>query len=267
MSIELGEEAFKRLRKSKARKNRTLRSVLLRLHARACQVSSEIITLMENGFADGAMARWRTLHEIVVVASVITDGGEELAEKYVKHEIVESKAEMDEFERCHVALGYKPISKREKQQVLKAYDAAIQTYGKTFASTYGWAADYLNLKKPILRDLENAAEHSHMRSYYKFASQNVHAGAKRLTYQLGSISNGDDMPILVGSSNTGLEEPGQNTAISIMQITALLNDERVTNLDVIVQSKMLLLLCDDIARAFTRTARKLQRDEAALSKQ
>jgi hypothetical protein len=41
-----------------------LDDVVLRLHVRACQVTGEIIVLLENGYADGAMARWRTLHEI-----------------------------------------------------------------------------------------------------------------------------------------------------------------------------------------------------------
>ncbi|WP_217430933.1 DUF5677 domain-containing protein [Sphingomonas bacterium] len=56
-----------------------LNDTMLHLHARACQVVFEIITLMENGLADGAMARWRTLHEITVVATILAEHGEELA--------------------------------------------------------------------------------------------------------------------------------------------------------------------------------------------
>lgn len=40
---------------------------LCKLHARACLVASEVHWLLEGGFASGAMARWRTLHEIAVV--------------------------------------------------------------------------------------------------------------------------------------------------------------------------------------------------------
>ena len=36
-----------------------LADVLTRLHARACQIAHEVITLLASGFADGAMARWR----------------------------------------------------------------------------------------------------------------------------------------------------------------------------------------------------------------
>ena len=37
--------------------------VLTRIHARACLVSNEIIALMKAGYSEGAVARWRTLHE------------------------------------------------------------------------------------------------------------------------------------------------------------------------------------------------------------
>ena len=44
---------------------------LSRLHARACQVTDEILTLLKAGFADGAHARWRTLHELAVTSIFI----------------------------------------------------------------------------------------------------------------------------------------------------------------------------------------------------
>jgi hypothetical protein len=51
----------------------------------------EIIVLLENELADGAMARWRTLHEITTVAILIEKYGEDVAERYVNNQIVESK--------------------------------------------------------------------------------------------------------------------------------------------------------------------------------
>ena len=65
-----------------------LHDILIRLQARACQVADEIICLLENGFADGAMARWRTLHEIGIVAAVISKHGDGMVERYVAHQAV-----------------------------------------------------------------------------------------------------------------------------------------------------------------------------------
>lgn len=58
--------------------------VMLRLHVRACQVTHEVIVLLENGLADGAMARWRTLHEITIVAAIVARFGDEIAERYTR---------------------------------------------------------------------------------------------------------------------------------------------------------------------------------------
>ena len=62
--------------------------LLIKLHARACQITEEVICLLGGGFADGAMARWRSIHEISAV-SLIEEHGEGLAERYRLHEVVE----------------------------------------------------------------------------------------------------------------------------------------------------------------------------------
>ncbi len=46
-------------------------NVLVRLHARACLVTAEVLTLLRAGLASGAHARWRSLHELAVVACFI----------------------------------------------------------------------------------------------------------------------------------------------------------------------------------------------------
>lgn len=53
------------------------------LHGRALQQFSEIITLMRNGFADGAYARWRSMYEIIIIASFILKYGEEVAKEFI----------------------------------------------------------------------------------------------------------------------------------------------------------------------------------------
>jgi hypothetical protein len=83
--------AFERWQHAKAAGQKShLTDVMLRLLVRACQVTDEILVLLENGFADAAMARWRTLHEIAIVSAVLAKYGEEIAERYVYYQIVES---------------------------------------------------------------------------------------------------------------------------------------------------------------------------------
>ena len=155
LSIEVGGEVLKARRRAK--KNRVLNDTLFRLHARACQVTYEIITLMESGLADGAMARWRTLHEIVVVAALLVEHGEELAVRYRAHELVEAKRAMDRFALHYEQLGYAAPSKREFAVTEKDYKAVLKLYGDGFGSEYGWAAEHLKIKKPRMVDLEAAS--------------------------------------------------------------------------------------------------------------
>jgi hypothetical protein len=75
MSRELGDSVNREIRQlPDASSRRHLIDVLARSHARACQIAEEIITLLEAGFSDGAMARWRTMHEIAVTARMRRKG-------------------------------------------------------------------------------------------------------------------------------------------------------------------------------------------------
>ena len=77
-------EKFQRRALKRGKKGRGARTnALLKLHARACQVSAEAICLLENGYANGAMARWRTLYEIEVTATVLADGSNLLSTRYL----------------------------------------------------------------------------------------------------------------------------------------------------------------------------------------
>ena len=130
-----------------------LKKLMVRFLVRSCQVTDEIICLLENGFADGAMARWRTLHEIGVVAAVISKFGDDIAERYLAHQAVESRRTMKKYMDCCVDLGYKPVGARDVKKIEMRYDTAIARYGDTLKSDYGWAAHHLKKARPYFVDL------------------------------------------------------------------------------------------------------------------
>jgi hypothetical protein len=221
-------------------------------------VSSYIICLLENGFADGAMARWRTLHEIGVVAAVISQHGKGIVERYVAHEAVESKRAMDTYMKCYRQLGYKPIPERRRKKIIAAYDAVIAQYGPTFGGNYGWAAAHLKKKRPTLADLEVQAGRAEMRAHYQMGNDNVHAGIKSMYIRLGLL--GDyNAHLLAGRSNAGLMEPGQNAANTLTQIAVIVCLSK--KLDDLVVGQMMERLRGEIPRAFYRTDKKLRRDD------
>ena len=265
MSRELGDSVNREIRQSPdASKRGHLIDVLVRSHARACQVAEEILTLLEGGFADGAMARWRTMHEIAVVASLIATYGEDLAERYVLHTTVESKRAADEYQRCRPRLGYEPLPEREIEAVQKACEAAISKYGLGFAKgDYGWAGRHLGKTKPTFKDIEAAVQIDHFRAHYRLASHNVHANPKGVFFALGMLP--ETQVLLAGPSNAGLADPGHGAAISLSRVTAaLVGLQQPPTLDNNIALLMTVQLVDEIGEAFGDAHGRLDADEAAL---
>jgi hypothetical protein len=233
------------------------KAILIRMLTRACQVTDEIICLLENGFADGAMARWRTLHEINVVAAVISRHGEGIAERYLAHQTVESKRALDKYAICCKLLGHKLPSAREQRKILKAFDGAVAKYGKAFKSDYGWASSHLKMERPTFADLEVEAGCAEMRSYYQMGNDNVHAGIKSMFMRLGLLNNYDRL--VAGRSNAGLIDPGLNSAHTLTQLSVLVCLSNA-KLDDLVLAQMMAMLRDEIQRSFHHADKLLRKD-------
>ncbi|MEQ9565111.1 MAG: DUF5677 domain-containing protein, partial [Pseudomonadales bacterium] len=118
---------------------------------------------------------------------MIADFDDEMAERYLLHESVEAMRALEIYEETYSDLGFGPPSKRDAQRTRREFDAVRQRFGKEYCTPYGWAAKHLAIDGKRFSDLEKAARRSHMRSHYKMASQNVHAGTKGITDQLGLI--------------------------------------------------------------------------------
>jgi len=219
ISREFGEGINHKVRQSTDDTTRKyLVEVLTRSHARACQITEEILCLLEGGFADGAMARWRTLHEVAVVTSFIARHGEDLAERYVLHEAVEANRAAAEYQKCGPRLGYAPFEDNELRVLQSSCDAVMARFGTDFKGQYGWAAHHLKIAKPTFADIERSVGNGYLRAHYRMASHNVHANPKGVFFKLGIL--GESQVLLSGPSNAGLADPGDRTAWSLAHISA-----------------------------------------------
>lgn len=260
IASEAGGDFNKEIRKSPPLSKGYLIEATTRLHARACQVSSEVLALLKGGYADGAHARWRCLHEIAVVLFFLASGEDETAERYLLHEAIEShKAALSYQEHCD-CLGYKPMTKSEIAQLEQNRDGLIKRFGKDFKGNYGWAAVALGKKSPGFKDIEDAVKMSHMRPFYKMASHNIHSNPKGIFFKLCLHSkNSEVLPI--GPSVFGLADPGHGTAISILQATTtLLTIE--PNMDCLVACDVLRRFANKAGEAFLKTHELLEKDIA-----
>lgn len=260
LSLELGESINEELRNSADTPHPHVTDVLTRLHARACQITMEVICLLNNGLADGAMARWRTLHEISVVANLIVEHGEDLAKRYADHQIVESRKAMLQYIKYSDILDVEPMSDNEIKEIEDAYQDIKSMYGDDYTSDYGWAAKHLNRKNPKFVDLEVAAKIDRLRPYYKMASHNVHANPKGIYFKLGLLSDANFL--LAGASNAGLVEPGHSTAISLIQISSTLVQICPT-FDNVLCAHVMLKLLNEIGESLHQAHTRLEEDEQA----
>jgi hypothetical protein len=224
---------------------------LFRLHARSCRTANEILVLLEAGHADGAIARCRTLHEIAVVASVLSRGEPALAERYADHAAVRTLGGMRELATHHAALGWEPIPEAEMQAATARVEELVRRHGgKPFRGQYGWAEGEVppaDGGRVTFHDLERAAGLAHFQVFVNVASASVHAGQQgfhSFGFPLGAAE-----VLYAGGSTSGLADPGQHAALSLGQVAGALA-LHLTTLDLQVMIGVLAKLAAHCQAAF-----------------
>lgn len=238
-------------------KKAPLVNVIIRLHARSLLVASEVRALLMSGFADGALSRWRTIHELAVVAFFVQQEGIEVAKRYLDHLSMDNLKAARGHERAAPLLGHKPLGPARLAKLQRDADKLVARYGEPFREDYGWAAAALNKKRPTFADIEEAVQMERFRPYFRLASNTVHAGPKGAVFQLGTM--GEDM-VLAGASNAGLDEAARLTALSLTQVTSCLLALK-PGLDSTIWTGVLIELADKVEAAFVATQRRIERQE------
>ena len=154
---------------------------LQHIHGRALQIFLEIITLMKNGFADGAYARWRSMYELSVVGSFIKSQGETIAKKYYESSETEDRYDWAK-ESSLFANRKRHISFNDIQKVCDF-------------NTDDW------------------------KDQYTLANRVVHASPQGTFRRL--CNTGTQSIIPVGRSDYGITTPGEHSAISLAVISAI----------------------------------------------
>lgn len=261
---EIGAVRNDWLRKKRRRaKDLAVVDVVTRLHGRTVQIAQEVQALLRNGFADGAMSRWRTMHELTVTAMLIVDRGPSVAERYVAHIGADSIKAARQYQRFAAVLQHRPISARDQKRLDALALELERKYGKPFLNDYGWAADTLKNPNPTFASIEAAVDLDRLRPYFKLASNTVHAGAKGTFFRLGALD--DQGGILAGASDVGLQEAGRLTALSLAQITTVLLLIH-SNTDSIIWSRVVSEISSKVELQFVKVQRRIEREEHQLRK-
>jgi len=260
-SQSINEEFIKEFGLLAVEENDLVFGTIIRLHAKACIVAKEVLTLMRSGYPDGANARCRTLNEIAVFSFFIAKHGDDVAKRYIKHRIIEDYKAAKELQKYCEKIGETPFSNEEMEKLHENFETLIKLYEKPFGGSYGWAAQALNKKSPRFADLIEDVELSHLLPSYRMASYAIHANSKCLMFKLASPN--EDL-ILTGESNIGMADPGQRAAISLLQINFALLNLKIS-IDNLTKIRSTILPVNQINKAFIDVHNSIDLSDRSIS--
>ena len=223
MCMEIGSEIYTEYVSSRKHSPSPRRNVTTRLHTRAVQIANEVSCLLKGGYADGAMARWRSLHETTVTLAFLSRHDDTLSSRFLDFQAIARLKAATEYNEHHATLGFEAFDQATFAEFQREYDALLAQYGKQFSKENGWASDVLNQDRVTFKDIEKFVDLSYLRPHYGFASKNIHSGVDSIGFKL-ALSMSDQETLLAGPSNEGLIEPIQCTSYSLILATCELID-------------------------------------------
>lgn len=243
--------------------------VVFKLHGKSVVISKEILTLLQAGYSDAAISRWRTLHEISVILGLITDSlknDKDIAQKIairfynrsiveefkiVKHENVKNKRKSEEY-----------INLKAKVEKIR------HDYGEKFIhEDYEWARPALSKinGKIYFSHLEKTTGNTKLTSYYKMANNQIHSTSFGLYESFGDMYD-SGIGVVFGPSNYGLSIPGQLTIISIIKCTSSLLTVDPT-LDKIMMISILGKFHENYSTVFDDIQTTIEREEEDMKQE
>ncbi|MED4874574.1 DUF5677 domain-containing protein [Bacillus subtilis] len=240
--------------------------VLFKLHSKSVQVGKEVLVLLKSGYSDGALARWRSLHEFNVIFKTLAYNFSDigftynLIKRYLDYSQIERIKEIYTYKKATGLLNLEPIKTEDENRYRARRDQIIKKYGKDFEKPHMWAKPLfpqIKDRQIYFSDFEKLVGIDRLTPYYKQANYQVHASPKGIYQSLSMDSSVEqDSSYLYGGSSYGLRLPGQLTGISLIQITTkLLLLE--TNIDRLICSITLQKFVEDCNAAFSKIERQI----------
>lgn len=163
---------------------------LLRIHEKALKVARESKIMLENGSSSGAMARWRTLFEFSVVASILVKYPD-LSKKYIDHTKVDDYKYAKKLVEYRERLNLYNYNMDVFPDIEASFKAVAEEYGWNGKNGYEWAKND-SVKAPNLFDLSKEVGLEHFYAYVDESHQYNHPSMRYLLNDRGSKSQEDD---------------------------------------------------------------------------
>ena len=207
---------------------------LQQLWGASLTVGHEIVALLSSGLGGGAYARWRTLHELQVVARFIGSADEDTALRYLDREDLRATQANLRWHAMAKQSGLvSHLSHEEKEEAKQIEKTVLSLNGSEIKSDFGWAHAYLyaadskyrercddgrRTKVPRFDDLQGVVGLGAFGRRYADACMAIHASPVYGTHHLPEELRGQ----ISGPSIYGLELAGSLSAEAIIDILAVL---------------------------------------------
>lgn len=205
---------------------------LISLHVRACQIANEIRVLVSNGYADGAMSRWRTLHELCVTFLFLYDNDTLITEMYQDYHVIERWKKAKEYQENCSFLNMDKLTNEDIEFIESERKDVLKEYGKEFGLSYGWTMSVLPKGRRNIREMEKLVGQDHHRPIYTWASENVHSGVSGINKRLG-LREKEENYLLPSANDYGFIDP-----IQYMTVTLTTMSETFLNMEDSIMSRV-----------------------------
>jgi hypothetical protein len=261
-SRELGDTKLQILTENKKKLSQK-DLALIKIHSRSVQVANEILVLIKSGFADGANARWRSLHELAIISLFLNSNETIVSKRYLDHSTITSYKRAMLYNEHYDKLGYVPIDRKELNALERKKISLCQKYKDNFYEDYGWIPKDI-IKKRTFKDLERYVDFDKFRPFYNLSCAAVHGGSSGF-YRLGLTDEYQEKVLLSGPTNYGFADPLQNSSISLLLINSCIMN-LIPSFESIVYIKILTNYFDELGPVSVEIQNNLERDEKKLTK-
>lgn len=233
---ELGEAHGKDVQQRDDEDNNATMAALAHIFPKSLLVVQEIICLLKGGFPDGALTRWRSLHELSVTAMYIAQQGENVAIQYLLSFHFSARRAVHQMNDHSERAGLERFTVEEIQDLDARCAEAERILGRAMVNDKNGEWPKITISHPTFAHVEESVGMAHWRPWYKWASSYTHANHRPADKSLG-LAETTVAINLVGASNSGFVDPFQLTALSLAQLVATylthsINMDRIVHIDV-----------------------------------
>lgn len=246
MSEEMGQAIDNAIRPTAAENYKF--EAISHLHGRGFLLAREILCLMMNGFPDGALGRWRTLHEIAVIATFLQKHDQVISEGYLLNRDVQAYKAAKQYQEYEVAANLTPFGEKEFLEIKAIRDAIIAEHPH-LDGEWGWAKPVINKERVTFFDIEKDTGLDHWRPCYKWATQDTHGNHRPTDAMLALCEKNYEGLSFPAESNSGMTDPAHMMALSLILVTNA-HVQLEPNIDRLVGLGAMRLLGDEIGETF-----------------